>query len=196
MLPPTPTPDASQWNIDGVGSSGVGHVYFMYISCIFHVVCAPFSALATRELADAKPIFFNSVISLIDGAKFIKFSTLVVEGHLEGIMSQIFYLGLKPIFHQNAKYLASGGGVGQCPRRQTFALGIPTCWYILALPPTPTPDASQWNIGGVGSSGVGAGVGHVHFMLFMSIPFASGTQCKPVFWWNMGFRFYLMKWRK
>ena len=53
-LPPTPTPDASQWNIGGIGSSGVGHVYFMYISCIFHVVCAPFSALATRELADAK----------------------------------------------------------------------------------------------------------------------------------------------
>ena len=36
-LPPMPTPDASQWNICGVGSSGVGHVYFMYISCIFHV---------------------------------------------------------------------------------------------------------------------------------------------------------------
>ena len=35
-------------------SSGVGHVYFMYISCIFHVVCASFSALATRKLADAK----------------------------------------------------------------------------------------------------------------------------------------------
>ena len=28
----------------------------------------------------------------------------------------------------------------------------------------PTPDASQWNIGGVGPSGVGAGVGHVHFI--------------------------------
>ena len=28
---------------------------------------------------------------------------------------------------------------------------------------TPTPDASQWNIGGVGAPGVGAGVGHVHF---------------------------------
>ena len=38
---------------------------------------------------------------------------------------------------------------------------IPTCWYILALPPTPilkfalpptpTPDASQWNIGVVGT---------------------------------------------
>ena len=47
---------------------------------------------------------------------------------------------------------------------------------------------SQWNIGGVGPSGVGAGVRHVHFMLFMSILFASGTQRKPVFWWNMGLR--------
>ena len=46
--------NSSQWKIGGVGSSGVGHVYFMYISCIFHVVCAPFSALDTRELADAK----------------------------------------------------------------------------------------------------------------------------------------------
>ena len=41
---------------------------------------------------------------------------------------------LKPIFHCDAKYLASGVGVGQCPRRQNFALEIPTCWYILALP--------------------------------------------------------------
>ena len=48
------TPDASKWNIGGGGSSGIGHVYFMYISCIFHVVCAPFSALATRKSADAK----------------------------------------------------------------------------------------------------------------------------------------------
>ena len=29
---------------------------------------------------------------------------------------------LKPIFHQNAKYLASGAGVGQFTRRQIFAL--------------------------------------------------------------------------
>ena len=29
----------------------------MYISCIFHVVCASFSALATRKLADAKAVF-------------------------------------------------------------------------------------------------------------------------------------------
>ena len=31
------TPDASQWNIGGIGSSDVGHVHFMYISCTFHV---------------------------------------------------------------------------------------------------------------------------------------------------------------
>ena len=63
-LAPTPTPDASQWNIGGVGSSGVGHVYFMYISCIFHVyfmyisccLCI-ISALATRKLADVKAVF-------------------------------------------------------------------------------------------------------------------------------------------
>ena len=29
---------------------------------------------------------------------------------------------IKPIFHQNAKYLASGAGVGQCTRRQNCAL--------------------------------------------------------------------------
>ena len=51
----------------------------------------------------------------------------------------------------------------------------------VAFYPTPTPDTSQWNIGGVGPSGIGAGVGHVHFMLLMSISFASGTQRKFVF---------------
>ena len=55
-ITPGANPDTSQWNIGGVGSSGIGHVYFMYISCIFHVVCASFSALATRELADANPV--------------------------------------------------------------------------------------------------------------------------------------------
>ena len=32
------TPDASQWNIGGVGCSGVGHVYFMYISCCLCII--------------------------------------------------------------------------------------------------------------------------------------------------------------
>ena len=34
----------------------------------------------------------------------------------------LFPVILKPIFHQNAKYLASGVGVGQCTRCQNFAL--------------------------------------------------------------------------
>ena len=84
---------------------------------------------------------------------------------------------IKPIFHCDAKYLASGVGVGQLmpptpelcigdinmlvswSQRKPFALP-PTPNLKFALPPTPTPDASPWNIGGVGSSGVG----HVYFM--------------------------------
>ena len=37
---------------------------------------------------------------------------------------------LKPIFHCDAKFLALRVGVGQYPRRQNFAWGIPTCWYL------------------------------------------------------------------
>ena len=51
-----------------------------------------------------------------------KFYTVVHDIALEISESQNFDLGLKPIFHQNAKYLASGVGVGQCTRRQNFAL--------------------------------------------------------------------------
>ena len=71
-LPPEPTPDASQWNIGGVGSSGIGHVYFMYISCIFHVVCASFSALATRKLADANPVSSGIWALIISVLSFIQ----------------------------------------------------------------------------------------------------------------------------
>ena len=49
-----------------------------------------------------------------------------------------------------------------------------------------TTNTSQWNIGCVGSPGVGARVGHVHFMLFVSISFALGSQHKRGFQWNMG----------
>ena len=63
---------------------------------------------------------------------------------------------------------------------------LPTCWYLkmlkcallamqtlkFVLPPMPTPNASRWNIGGVGSPTRGACIGHVHFMLFVSISFA------------------------
>ena len=67
------TPDASQWNIGGVGSSGIGHVYFMYISCIFHLVCASFSALASRKLADAK--------ADSSGIWALNFTTLLINWH-------------------------------------------------------------------------------------------------------------------
>ena len=67
-----------------------------------------------------------------------------------------------------------------------FALP-PTPNLKFALPPLPTPDASQWNIDGVRPSGIGAGIGHVHFRLFVSISFAFGGQRKCSFQWNMGF---------
>ena len=52
-LPPTPTPNASQWNIGGVGSSGVGHVYFMYISCC---LCTIFR-IGYAKISRRKPSF-------------------------------------------------------------------------------------------------------------------------------------------
>ena len=41
---------------------------------------------------------------------------------------------------------------------------------------------------GVRPSGVGAGVGHVHFMFFVLISFAFCSRRKPSFQWNMGFK--------
>ena len=38
-------------------------------------------------------IFLNWIISVIHGAKFIQFGTLVVKGYLEGTLSQNIYLG-------------------------------------------------------------------------------------------------------
>ena len=55
-----------------------------------------------------------------------------------------------------------------------------------ALPLTPTPNASRWNIGDTGSPARGAGVGHIHFMFFVLISFALGSQREPSFQWNMG----------
>ena len=62
-----------------------------------------------------------------------------------------------------------------------------------ALPPTRNPNASQWNIGCVGSPGIGAGAGHVRFMLFVSISFALGSQHECSFQWNMGLTQLLKK---
>ena len=99
------------------------------------------------------------------------------------VYSPFTYRTLKPIFHCDAKYLASGFGVGQCPQRQNFALGIPTCWYlganantlICVLPDAKPkicvlPDAKpkrkpvEYTLRWVPTQN--SGVGHVHFMFF------------------------------
>ena len=66
---------------------------------------------------------------------------------------------------------------------------LPTPNLKFALAPTPNPDASQWNIGGVGSW-------RWVFALGMYISFvgdANSTRRKPVFWWNMGFSLFGMR---
>ena len=83
-----------------------------------------------------------------------------------------------------------GGLRWSIPPMKNFALGIPTCWYLktltFALPPmrplkfafplTQNPNASHWNVARIGFPGIKAWVGHVHFMLFVPILFALGSQ--------------------
>ena len=78
------------------------------------------------------------------------------------------------------KPFALGPGVGFDPQRHNFAMGIPTCWYLktlkfalfptrnikFVLPPAQNPNASQWNIGCVGSQTHNFRVGHVHFIFW------------------------------
>ena len=52
--------------------------------------------------------------------------------------------------------------------------------------PQNDPNASKQNIGCVGSPYVGAHAGHVHFMFFVSISVALGSQYGRNFEWNMG----------
>ena len=91
---PDANPRRSHWNIGGVGSSGVGHVYFMYISCIFHVVCATFSALTTRKLADAYPV--SSGIWVLRFYKIFLFLTQRQDklNHVDITVIQISKIGM------------------------------------------------------------------------------------------------------
>ena len=103
--------------------------------------------------------------------------------------TDFFYVGLRPIFHCDAKKVALGPGVGLAPQRHYFVLGIPTCWYLkmkefafpttqnikFAFPPTQNPNSSQWNIGCIGSLALGLCVGHVHFIFFVFISFVLGS---------------------
>ena len=119
---------------------------------------------------------------------------------------------LKPIFHQNAKYLASGtfaslnakNSIFASPNAKntnmlvSFALGDANflCWpctfhflcvYFFALGSKRKPHF-QWNIGCVGSLAQHFCVGHVHFMLFIPFFSALGTQRECCSQWNMGLR--------
>ena len=91
--------------------------------------------------------------------------------------------GFKPIFHCDVKPLALGPGVGLDPQRHNFALMLvsknalpPTPNLKFAFPPTQNPNASQWNMGCVGSKTQISCVGHVHSIFFVSISFALGSQ--------------------
>ena len=111
---------------------------------------------------------------------------------------------IKPIFNCDAKFLALWVGVGQYPRRQNFVLGIATCWYlgananplICVLPDAkpkicilpkakPKRKSVEYRLRWVRTEN--SGIGHVHFMFFVSISFALGSQREPSFQWNMGF---------
>ena len=112
---------------------------------------------------------------------------------------------LLSLYSTATQILALGVGVGQYPRRKNFALGIPTCWYrgananplICVLPEAKPktcvlPDAKpkrkpvEYRLRWVPTQN--SGIGHVHFMFFGLISFALGSQRKPSFQWNMGFR--------
>ena len=97
---------------------------------------------------------------------------------------------LKPIFHCNAKPFALG----------TFALPNAKDTNMLgnahfSRHPMQNPNASQWNIGCVGYQTQISCVGHVHFMFFVLISFAFGTQRNPSFQWNMGFSILSLSFR-
>ena len=96
------------------------------------------------------------------------------------------------------KKVVLGPGVGLAPQRHYFALGIPTCWYLkmlvvsenakICVSPDAKPNASQWNIGCVGSLALGLCIGHVPFIFFVLISFALGSRRKCSFQWNMGLK--------
>ena len=95
----------------------------------------------------------------------------------------------KPIFHCNAKLLSLEASRLFTPPTRQFHVTytnmlvsknryLPNVTPYLANATPYLPNASRWNMGRVGSPHFGAHVGHVDFMLFMSISFAFGSQRK------------------
>ena len=102
--------------------------------------------------------------------------------------------GLKPIFHQNAILLALGTFASPNAKEVTLISCVGHVHFFFfvyisfALGSQREPHF-QWNIGGVGSSGVG----HVHFMyiscclcIIFRVGYVKISRRRGKFQWNMG----------
>ena len=94
----------------------------------------------------------------------------------------------KPIFHCDAKPFALGTFALPNPKYTNMLVSFALGDANFSRHPTQNPNASQWNIGCIGSQTQNLCVGHVHFMIFVSISFAFCSQRRPSFQWNVGFR--------
>ena len=84
---------------------------------------------------------------------------------------------LKPIFHCDAKPFTLGTFASPNAKDSTLRYltqKIPTCWYLLRwvtqifhVTQRKTPNASQWNMGCVGSQMQISCIGHVHFIVLV-----------------------------
>ena len=122
-----------------------------------------------------------------------------IRSNFAGFYTPKMFEFVKPIFHCDAKLygwvLLSHLTQKIVPLRYLTQkiyqhVGI-SCvrWHkLFRVTQCKTPNASQWNIGCFGYQTQNLRVGHVHFMLFVSISFALGSQCKRSFQWNMGLK--------
>ena len=113
------------------------------------------------------------------------------------MVTSVPYANIKPIFHCAAKTFALDPSLAKTPNVK-FRVGntnmlvsknvkicvTPAQILKFGLPPTQNSNASQWNIGCIGSQTQHFRVGHVHFFFFVSISFVLG----PAFQWNTGLR--------
>ena len=85
-------------------------------------------------------------------------STCCQSGYFRGIWCK-----RKPIFHRDAKPFTLGTFASPNAKDTNMLVSFVLGDANFPRHPTQNPKASQWNIGCVGSSGVG----HVYFMLFV-----------------------------
>ena len=120
---------------------------------------------------------------------------MVLNPHPNNILCNAAVKTIKLIFYQNTNPLVLGLCIGNGTQREGFALSIPTCWYPKSLvdptqsladqmqsltdpkePQQLVEYSSHWVCDSL------VHVCHVDFMLFVSISFVLGSQCKHGFW--------------